>query len=93
MHFLIIAVLGLLILTRLYKFNQVSSIRHFRLAWACLIASVTIVAAGPLLTIVASDKNEIVLLTNAAIPAALAVSLYFWHKAVTADTGKTADDL
>ena len=91
MHFLIIAVLGLLILTRLYKFDQVSSVRHFLLAWACLIASVAIMAIGPLLTIVASDKREIVLLIDAAIPAALAVSLYLWHKAVTADTGKTAN--
>ena len=92
MHFLIIAVLALLVLTRLYKFDQVSSIRHFRLAWACLIASVAILAAGQLLTITANDKTEVVLLTNAAIPVALAVSLYLWHKAVTADTSKTADD-
>ena len=89
MHFLIIAVLGLLGLTRLYKFDQVSSVRHFRLAWACLIASVTIMAAEPMLTIVASDKREMVLLVDAAIPAALAVSLYFWHTAVTADADKT----
>lgn len=93
MYFLSIAVLGLLILTRLYKFDHVSSVRHFRLAWACLVASVAIMAAGPLLTIVASDKKEIVLLTNAAIPAVLALSLYLWHKAVTTDTGKTADDV
>jgi hypothetical protein len=30
-------------------------------------------------------------LIDAAIPAALAVSLYLWHIAVTADAGKTAD--
>ena len=60
MYFLIIAVLGLLVLTRLYKFDQVSSVRHFQLAWAFLIASVVIMAAGPLLAIVASDKREIV---------------------------------
>ena len=93
MHLLIIAVLGLLALTRLYKFEQVISVRHFRLAWACLIASLAIMAAGPLLTIVASDKREIVLLIDTAIPAALAVSLYLWHMAITADTGKTADDV
>jgi hypothetical protein len=91
MHFLIIAVLGLLVLTRLCKFDQVSSVRHFRLAWACLIVSVAIMAVGPLLVIVASDKREMVSLIDAAIPAALAVSLYLWQKAITADTGKTAD--
>jgi hypothetical protein len=84
MYFLIIAVLGLLVLTRLYKFDQVSSVRHFRLAWACLIASVAIMAAGHLLTIMVSDEKEMDLLTSAAILAALAVSLYLWHKAVTA---------
>ena len=93
MHFLIIAVLGLLVLTRLYKFDQVSSVRHFRLAWACLIASVAIMAIGPMLTIVASDKREIILLIEALIPAALAVSLFLWHMAVTADTSKTADNV
>ena len=30
MQVLIIAVLALLVLTRLYKFDQVSSVRHFR---------------------------------------------------------------
>ena len=49
MQVLIIAVLALLVLTRLYKFDQVSSVRHFRLAWACLIVSVAIMAAGQLL--------------------------------------------
>ena len=99
MHFLIIliiAVLGLLALTRLYKFDQVSSVRHFRLAWACLIASVAIMAVGQLITITAETRDsetEIVLLSNAAILAALAVSLYLWHKAVAADTSKTADKL
>ena len=95
MHFLIIAVLGLLVLTRLYKFDQVSSVRHFRFAWACVIASLAIMAAGQILTITAntrSNETEIVLLTNAAILAALAVSLYLWHKAVTPDTSKTADN-
>ena len=91
MEFLIIAVLALLVLTRLYKFDQVVSVRHFRLAWACLIISLAIMAAGQLLTIMVNDKREIVLLTNAAIPAALALSLHFWHKAVTADAGKPAD--
>jgi hypothetical protein len=84
MQALIIAVLALLVLTRLYKSDQVSSVRHFRLAWACLIASVAIMAAGQLLMIMASDEKEMALLTGAAIPAALAVSLYLWHKAVTA---------
>ena len=96
MDFLIVAVLGLLVLTRLYKFDQVSSVRHFRFAWACVIASVAIMAAGQLLTITANTKSneaEIVLLTNAAILAAQAVSLYLWHKAVTTDIGKTHDNV
>jgi hypothetical protein len=93
MHFLIIAILGLLVLTRLYKFDQISSVRHFLLAWACLIASVAIMAIGPLLTIVASDKREIVLLIDAAIPAALAISIYLCYMAVTTNTDKSADDI
>jgi len=83
---LIIAVLALLVLTRLYKFDQVSNVRHFRLDWACLIASVAIMAAAQLVSITSnrSDRTEILLLTNASILAVLAVSLYLWHKAVTA---------
>jgi len=88
MYFLIIAVLGLLVLTRFYKLDQVKSVRHFRLAWACMIASVAAPAAGQLLTIMVDDKAEIALLTNAAMLAALAISLYFWHKAVTANNNK-----
>ena len=86
MDFLIIAVLALLVLTRLYKFDQVSSVRHFRLAWACLIVSVAIMAAGQLLSITSntSGRTEILLFSNALNLAALAVSLYLWHKAVTA---------
>jgi len=84
MQVLIIAVLALLVLTRLYKFDQVSSVRHFRLAWSCLIASVAIMAAGQLLLIATNDEKELILLTNAATLAVLAVSLYLWHKAVAA---------
>jgi hypothetical protein len=92
MYFLIIAVLGLLVLTRFYKMDQVKSVRYFRLAWACLIASVAVPAIGQLLTITVNDKKEIALLTNAAMLAALAISLFLWHKAVTADDKKDQDN-
>lgn len=52
-------------------------------------------AAGQLITITSdrsSGRTEIVLLTNALILAALAVSLYLWYKAVAAETSKTADN-
>ena len=92
MYFLIIAVLGLLVLTRFYKLDQVKSVRHLRLAWAYMIASVAVPAAGQLLTIMVNDKAEIALLTNAAMLAALAISLYFWNKAVTANDKKDQDN-
>ena len=92
MYFLIIAVLGLLVLTRFYKLDQVKSVRHFGLAWGCLIASVAIQAAGQLLTVMVNSKGEIAWLTNAAMLAALAISLYFWYKAVTADSKKAEDN-
>jgi len=43
-------------------------------------------AAAQLVSITSnrSDRTEILLLTNASILAVLAVSLYLWHKAVTA---------
>ena len=91
MYFLIIAVLGLLVLTRFYKLDQVKSVRHFRLAWTCMIASVAVSAAGQLITIMVDDKAEIALLTNAAMLAAIGISLFFWHRAVTADDNKGED--
>ena len=94
MYFLIIAVLALLVITRFCKMDQVSSVRHFRLAWTYLIGSVVINAAGHLImaNLSVADRVRWADVTNAAMLAVLAVSLYFWHKAVTADSGKPADN-
>lgn len=90
MYLLIIAVLGLLVLTRFYKLDQIKSVRHFRLAWTCMIASIVVTAAGHLLMMAlgAMDRAECADFTNAAMLTALAVSLYFWQKAVTAGSNK-----
>ena len=92
MYFLIIAVLGLLVLTRFYKMDQVKSVRHLRLAWACLIVSVAFSAAGQLIMLMVDCKADIALLTNAVILIALAVSLHLWNNAVTADDKKDQDN-
>lgn len=92
MYFLIIAVLGLLVLTRFYKMDQVKNVLALQLSWTCMIASVVVSAAGQLLTIMVNDKAEIALLTNAAMLAALAISLFLWHMAVTADSSKPEDN-
>jgi len=85
MYILIVAVLALLGVTRLYKPEQVGSQRHLRLAWWWLIVSVVVAAAGQILTIIVSDKAEMILFTNAVILGALAISLFLWHKALAGD--------
>ena len=92
MYFLIIAVLGLLVLTKFYKMDQVKNVLALQLAWTCMIASVAFSAAGQLIMLMVDCKGDIALLTNVAILIALAVSLHLWNKAVTVDDKKDQDN-
>ena len=49
MNSLMIAVLGLLVLTKFYKMDQVKNVLALKLAWTCMIASVAFSAAGQLI--------------------------------------------
>ena len=89
MNLLIIVVLGLLVLTRLYKLDQVKNMVALQLAWKCLLASVVVGAAEHLIMMVVRiNRAECAELTNAVMLIALAASLYFWNKAVTAESSK-----
>jgi hypothetical protein len=92
--FLIVAVLVLLGVTRLYKPELVKYPRRLRLATWWLIVSVVIAAVGQLIMIMTagtSERADTVLLTNAAILGALAVSLFLWQKALAGDDKQDQD--
>ena len=93
MDWMLLAVLVLLAVTRLYKRQEIASLHHWDLAWLCLVAGVAIIAVAQFWSWVCGliDLRHLGLPARELEILALALALFFWHKAVTVGSRDSTD--